>query len=37
METVGTLALVSAIGFGSIAIAAVAAVLVAAGAQRNSG
>lgn len=37
LETVGALALIGAVGFGSAAFAAVAALFVAAGAQRNSG
>ena len=37
METVGTLLLVGAVGFGSVAVATVAAVFIVIGAQRDSG
>ena len=37
LETVGTLLLVGAVGFGSVAVATVAAVFIVIGAQRDSG
>ena len=37
LETVGALALIGAVGFGSVAFAAITAVFVVVGAQRDSG